>query len=135
MKRRRRTPPDTRHARGTWRNQPTCGYCRKRAYPDRAAAKKALRALYPDQRGTRMGVYHCAHGGNGWHLGHRHVWPSWTDAHHPTTCDRCPTLIHIGRPVAHLHGLHLCLDCGDHAEHQAIAAETDTHDTGQQESA
>lgn len=129
MKRRRWTPSHTRAARFTWQAPQPCGYCRKRSYPTRRAAKRALRALYPDQVGHAMAAYPCAHGGHGWHLGHRDVWPSWTDATTPHDCDRCPTRIHIGDPVAHLHGHHLCHECGDRAEHAAIAHERQNTDT------
>lgn len=131
MKRRRWSPSEYRSASASWQNPARCGYCRKRTYPSRRDARRALRALYPNAVGD-MHPYRCDHGGSGWHLGSRHVWPSWTDntTGNPIDCDRCPTVIHIGAPVAHLHGHHLCLDCGDQAEHAAIARD---HQHEQQE--
>lgn len=122
MRRKKWSISEHRPASATWQSPSRCGYCRKRTYPSRRAARRALRALYPADAGARMGAYHCPSGGTGWHIGHRDVWPSWTDTAHPLPCDRCPNTIHIG-PVAHLHGHHLCPDCGDAAEHAAIAAE------------
>ena len=46
-----------------------CGYCRKRSYPSRAEAKRAVRLLHPGQVGE-ITVYRCADGGSGWHIGH-----------------------------------------------------------------
>lgn len=123
MKRRKGFFTERQPASSVWRNPPRCGYCRKRRYPSRRDARRALRALYPADAGQHMGAYRCPSGGDGWHLGGRRVWPSWANnTGAPVDCDRCPTVIHIGQPVAHLHGLHLCLDCGDHAEHDAISA-------------
>lgn len=48
-----------------------CGYCRKRAYPSRRLAKKALRVFYPGDVGEAMSVYRCTAGGTEWHFGHR----------------------------------------------------------------
>lgn len=124
MKRRTGQFTERQPASVAWRNPGHCGYCRKRTYSSRRDARRALRRLYPHEAGQAMGAYHCPSGGTGWHLGHRAVWPSWTDnTTTPTPCDRCPTVIHIGQPIAHLHGHRLCLDCGDHAEHAAIAAD------------
>jgi hypothetical protein len=133
VKRKRWSISEYRPASASWQSPSPCGYCRKRSYPDRRSARRALRALYPDAVGTQMNAYRCPNGGTGWHLGGRHVWPSWTDNRTaPIDCDRCPTVIHIGRPVAHLHGLRLCADCGDQAEHAAITADRN-RDTDQQE--
>lgn len=48
-----------------------CGYCRKRNYDSRAAAKHALRVLHPGQVGVELTAYRCERGGQGWHVGHR----------------------------------------------------------------
>lgn len=48
-----------------------CPFCRKKAYPSRRIAKRALRVFYPASRGVEMTVYRCDRGGQGWHLGHR----------------------------------------------------------------
>lgn len=131
MKRRKGWFTERQPASVAWRNPPACTHCRKRTYPDRRTARRALRRRHPADAGQAMSVYHCASGGDGWHIGHRAVWPSWTDnTTAPITCDRCPHTIHIGQPVAHIHGHRLCLDCGDHAEHAAIARR---HDTERQE--
>lgn len=49
-----------------------CGYCRKRSYPTRAEAKRAVRVLHPGQVGA-LYVYRCGEGGTGWHIGHPHT--------------------------------------------------------------
>lgn len=136
MKRRKGFFTERQPASALWRNPPACGWCRKRRYPSRRDARRALRNLYPGDAGQHMGAYRCPSGGDGWHLGHRTVWPSWSlQTCAPRPCDRCPQTLHIGAPVAHLHGLRLCLDCGDHAERQAITAERDPATTDQEASA
>lgn len=119
-----------RVARFSWQAAGPCAHCRKRRYMTRADAKRALRALYPADVGASMAVYHCADGGNGWHLGHRFdtdsapAWPEWFDAEAEHHCRRCPAIIRIGEPAAWLHrpGIVICLDCGDLAERAVLAA-------------
>lgn len=136
MKRKRWSVTEHKPASATWRNPPPCGYCRKRTYPRRRDARRALRHLYPGDAGRGMDIYRCPHGGRGWHLGNHNIWPTWSEqTGAPIDCDGCPAVIHIGRPVAHLHGRQLCADRGDQAEHAAITADRNRTQPGEEESA
>ena len=112
-----------------WKNPLPCGYCRKKAYPSRRVARRALRALYPADVGAVMDIYRCPHGGTGFHIGHHDRkppeparWPTWNDSDLDQPCQQCPGHIAAGEPVAWLHGAALCIDCGDRAEQEAITA-------------
>lgn len=129
--RRRRwdTRTEGKPAKNCWQDPPPCGYCRKRGYDTRRTARRAMRALYPDEVGTLMAVYPCPGGGQGWHIGHvdQYVrppaeWPSWADADADTPCTGCRVVTLAGDPVAWIRGLALCLECGDLAERQALAS-------------
>lgn len=128
MRRRWDTAPAHEEGETRWRNPPGCGYCRKRAYATRRAARQALSALYPGQCGAGMNVYRCAFGGPGWHLGHRRPgsvdpeWPTWTDAVEDVGCSGCTQTVRVGEPVAWVRHEPHCFDCGDLAERQALAS-------------
>lgn len=46
----------------------TCGWCGKRGFSTRKAARQAARRLFPE---ARMSAYRCHHGGTSWHFGHQ----------------------------------------------------------------
>lgn len=100
-----------------------CGYCGKACYPTRRAATRALRALHHQDVAT-MNAYRCQSGGSTFHIGHRprtYQWPAWNDATTDQQCQRCPTLIRTGEPVATLGDTAMCFDCGDLAELAALS--------------
>lgn len=100
-----------------------CGYCGKVSYNSERAAIRVLRTRHHQDR-PLMNAYRCESGGVGYHIGHTprvYEWPAWDDAARELQCDRCPTVIAEGEPVARLGTTSLCFDCGDLAEIAAIS--------------
>lgn len=102
----------------------SCEPCGKKLYRDRAAAKHAIRVLYPHERGLGMNAYPCPNENHGYHIGHRPgsrtppPWPVWNDTREARRCDWCDTPITYGQPIAWTAQDGVCLDCGELAERE-----------------
>ncbi|MBP2370277.1 hypothetical protein [Pseudonocardia parietis] len=107
--------------------------CGKAAFPSKAAADqlvvkaKIAHALRRNRRRREQRTYECTTRPGVWHLTSqptslRYQWPGWDDATDDIQCDRCPTVIAAGEPVALVGDSRLCIDCGDLVERSALGA-------------